>query len=57
MNLSLWIYPKSIGRIILRDETVIFKCIICNGEFVFEKGEYGKIEEKKSVFPLIYRRK
>lgn len=50
MNFSLWIYPKCIGRIILRDETVIFKGIICDGELVFEKREYGKIEEKKSVF-------
>lgn len=57
MNFSLWIYPKCIGRIILRDETVIFKGIICDGELVFEKREYGKIEEKKSVFPVIYERK
>lgn len=34
-----------------RGETVIFKFIICNDEFVFEKREYGK-GEKRSVFPI-----
>lgn len=57
MNLSLWIHPKSIPRIILRGETVLFKFIICIGEFVFAEREYGRIKEKKSVFPLIYKRK
>lgn len=36
---------------------LIFNFIICNDKCVFEETDDWKIEEKRSVFPIIYRRK